>query len=142
MRVIFQIYKSVENQEVTDTFPSPGRLLSHFSFSPFVELMRITETQKHLLRCHILIDLKIKKFTAGDAGQMNFYLNYYHENIMVEGDNPPVGLILCTDRDETRVKYATAGLDNALFVSKYLTQLPSEDLIREFLTGDRERTIL
>ncbi|HEX2958029.1 MAG TPA: PDDEXK nuclease domain-containing protein [Chitinispirillaceae bacterium] len=95
-----------------------------------------------ILRCHVLIDLKVKKFTAGDAGQMNFYLNYYRENMMVEGDNPPVGLILCTDRDETRVKYATSGLDNTLFVSKYLTQLPSADTLREFLEGDRERTIL
>jgi hypothetical protein len=95
-----------------------------------------------ILRCHVLIDLKIKKFTAGDASQMNFYLNYYRQNMMVKGDNPPVGLILCTDRDETRVKYATAGLDNTLFISKYLTQLPSEDTLREFLEGDRERTII
>lgn len=70
------------------------------------------------------------------------YMNYYRENMMIEGDNPPVGLILCTDRDETRVKYATAGLDNTLFVSKYLTQLPSADTLRDFLEGDRERTIL
>jgi hypothetical protein len=61
---------------------------------------------------------------------------------MTEEDNPPVGLILCTDRDETRVKYATEGLGNPLYVSKYLTQLPSADALREFLEGDRERTIL
>ena len=95
-----------------------------------------------ILRCHILIDLKVRKFTSGDAGQMNFYLNYYRENMMIEGDCPPVGLILCTDHDETRVKYATAGLDNTLFVSKYLTQLPSADTIQKFLAGERERTIL
>jgi predicted nuclease of restriction endonuclease-like (RecB) superfamily len=95
-----------------------------------------------ILRCHILIDLKVRKFTPGDAGQMNFYLNYYRENIMTEEDNPPIGLILCTDRDETRVKYATAGLDNQLYISKYLTQLPSADTLREFLEGDRERTIM
>lgn len=94
------------------------------------------------LSCHVLIDLKVRKFTAEDVGQMNFYLNYYRENMMVEGDNPPVGLILCTDRDETRVRYATTGLDNTIFVSRYLTKLPSEKQLQEFLTADRERTIL
>jgi predicted nuclease of restriction endonuclease-like (RecB) superfamily len=93
-----------------------------------------------ILRCHVLIDLKVRKFTHGDAGQMNFYLNYYRENEMAEGDNPPVGLILCTDRAETRVKYAIAGMDNQLFVSKYLTALPSEEKLLEFLRNDRDRT--
>jgi hypothetical protein len=71
---------------------------------------------------------------------MNFYLNYYRENEMAEGDNPPIGLILCTNRDETRVKYATSGMDNQLFVSKYLTALPSEEQIQKFLETDRGRT--
>jgi predicted nuclease of restriction endonuclease-like (RecB) superfamily len=93
-----------------------------------------------ILRCHILIDLKVRKFQHGDAGQMNFYLNYYRENEMAEGDNPPIGLILCTDRNETRVKYATSGMDNQLFVSKYMTALPSEEQIQKFLETDRGRT--
>jgi len=93
-----------------------------------------------VLRCHILIDLKVRMFRHADAGQMNFYLNYYRENEMVEGDNPPVGLILCTGSDETRVHYATAGMDNQLFVSKYLTVLPSEEQIRIFLENDRGHT--
>jgi predicted nuclease of restriction endonuclease-like (RecB) superfamily len=93
-----------------------------------------------ILRCHVLIDLKVRKFQHGDAGQMNFYLNYYRENEMAEGDNPPIGLILCTDRNETRVKYATTGMDNQLFVSKYLTALPSEEQIQKFLETDRGRT--
>jgi predicted nuclease of restriction endonuclease-like (RecB) superfamily len=93
-----------------------------------------------ILRCHVLIDLKVRKFRHTDAGQMNFYLNYYKENIIVQGDNPPVGLILCTDRDETRVKYATSGMDNSLFVSKYMTALPSEEQIIQFLRDDRDRT--
>ena len=93
-----------------------------------------------ILRCHVLIDLKVRKFRHGDAGQMNFYLNYYRENVMAAGDNPPVGLILCADRDETRAKYATVGMDNQLFVSKYQTVLPSEEQIRTFLENDRDRT--
>ena len=95
-----------------------------------------------ILRCHVLIDLKVRKFQHGDAGQMNFYLNYYRDNEMAEGDNPPVGLILCASRDETRVKYATSGMDNRLFVSKYMTALPSEEKIRAFLADDRDRTEL
>jgi predicted nuclease of restriction endonuclease-like (RecB) superfamily len=93
-----------------------------------------------ILRCHVLIDLKVRKFSHGDAGQMNFYLNYYREHEMAEGDNPPTGLILCTDRAETRVKYAIAGMDNQLFVSKYLTVLPAEEKLLEFLRNDRDRT--
>lgn len=95
-----------------------------------------------ILKCHILIDLKVRKFRHGDAGQMNFYLNYFRDTIMTSDDNQPVGLILCTGRDETHVKYATAGMDNHLFVSKYLMHLPSENMIREFLETDKERVVL
>jgi len=95
-----------------------------------------------ILKCHILIDLKVRKFRHGDAGQMNFYLNYFRDTIMTSDDNPPVGLILCTGRDETHVRYATAGMDNHLFVSKYLMHLPSENMIREFLETDKERVVL
>jgi hypothetical protein len=59
---------------------------------------------------------------------------------MAEGDNPPVELVLCTDRNETRVKYAISGMDNTMFVSKYMTALPSEEQIRAFLESDRDRT--
>jgi predicted nuclease of restriction endonuclease-like (RecB) superfamily len=80
-----------------------------------------------ILKCHILIDLKTRDFSHGDVGQMNFYLNYYKENIRQDGDNSPVGIILCTQKDTEKVRYATAGLDQKLFVSKYLIQLPSEE---------------
>ena len=91
------------------------------------------------LRCHVLIDLKIRAFRHGDAGQMNYYLNYYRANEMQSGDNPPVGLLLCSDKDETRVEYATAGMDNYLFVSRYLLELPKPEEIQAFLQADRER---
>jgi hypothetical protein len=84
-----------------------------------------------IIKCHILIDLKVRAFSYADVGQINFYLNYFKENIMEAGDNPPVGIILCTDKEETKVEYATAGLNNQLFVSKYLVELPSkEDFIK------------
>ncbi len=92
-----------------------------------------------ILKCHVLIDLKVRKFSHADAGQMNFYLNYYRENIMAKGDNPPVGIILCTDRSTTKVKYSVTGLDNKLFVSRYKVALPSERELEELIRKDIER---
>lgn len=86
-----------------------------------------------ILKCHVLIDLKIGKFTHADAGQMNVYLNYYKDNEMSGGDNPPIGIILCGDKNDTLVKYATSGLDDTLFVSKYLVKLPKKNILEEFI---------
>ena len=85
-----------------------------------------------ILKSHILIDLKIGKFTHADAGQMTVYLNYYKDNEMTEGDNPPVGIILCGDKNETLVKYAT-NTDNQLFVSQYLVKLPEKKVFENFM---------
>jgi len=79
-----------------------------------------------ILKCHVLIDLKVRAFSHADVGQMNYYLNYFKDNMMEYGDNPPVGIILCTAKNEIKVEYATGGLDNQLFVSKYLVELPSK----------------
>lgn len=89
------------------------------------------------LRCHLLIDLKVRAFRHGDAGQMNFYLNYWKANEVGDGDNPPVGLLLCSDKDATKVEYATAGMDQKLFVSRYLVALPSPEQLRNFIEADR-----
>lgn len=89
------------------------------------------------LRCHLLIDLKVRAFKHGDVGQMNFYLNYWKANDVGEGDNPPVGLLLCSGKDATKVEYATAGMDQQLFVSRYLVALPSTKQLREFVEADR-----
>ena len=110
---------------------------------------RITEGRKHhridlvfyhrLLRCHVLIDLKIRPFKPADAGQMNFYVNWFKARMMEEGDQPPVGILLCSDSDGTEVEFATAGMDQKLFVSRYLVALPSVEKLRSFLEADRER---
>ena len=92
-----------------------------------------------ILRCHLLIDLKVRAFQHGDAGQMNFYLNYWKDKMMISGDQPPVGLLLCSDKDEAKVEYATAGLDKALFVSRYLVALPKPEDIQRLLEEDRAR---
>lgn len=57
-----------------------------------------------ILKCHVLIDLKIRQFSHTDAGQMNFYLNYFKDNEMMEGDNPPIGIVLCSLKDAAVVK--------------------------------------
>lgn len=87
----------------------------------------------------MLLDLKIRAFSHGDAGQMNFYLNYFKKHMMAEGDQPPVGILLCSDKDETKVEYATGGLSQKLFVSRYLVALPSAEQLRKFVEADRAR---
>jgi predicted nuclease of restriction endonuclease-like (RecB) superfamily len=90
-------------------------------------------------RFHLLLDLKPRAFRHADAGQMNFYLNWWKAHGMEAGDNPPVGIILCSDRDRTEVEFAMAGMDNQLFVSRYLTALPSAEQLRAFVEQDRDR---
>ena len=90
-----------------------------------------------ILRCHVLLDLKVRPFQHGDVGQMNFYVNYFKERVRGESDNPPVGIILCSDKDQTKVEFATAGLDNKLFVSRYLVALPSAEQLAHFVERDR-----
>lgn len=86
-----------------------------------------------ILKCHVIIDLKIDRFRHEYASQLNLYLNYYKHEVMQEDDNPPIGLLLCTDYGETTVRYATEGLSDNLFVSKYRLQLPTEEEIRNYL---------
>lgn len=86
-----------------------------------------------ILKCHVLIDLKLGKFEHADSGQMVLYLNYFRKNEMTDGDNPPVGIILCADKDDSLVEYATAGLENELFISKYMLQLPDKQTLLNFI---------
>ena len=83
------------------------------------------------LKCLVMIDLKIGKFTHADAGQMNLYLNYAREHLMEPGENEPVGLILCNKKDDTVVHYAMGGIKANVFATRYLTELPSEDTLRK-----------
>lgn len=86
-----------------------------------------------ILKCHVIIDLKIDRFRHEYASQLNLYMNYYKHEVMQEDDNPPVGILLCTDYGNTTVQYATEGLSQNLFVSKYRLQLPSEDDFRKYM---------
>lgn len=89
-----------------------------------------------ILKSHILIDLKLGRYDHADAGQMNLYLNYYRSNEMTEGDNAPIGIILCADKNDTLVKYTTAGLSNEIFVSEYLIKLPSRETLKNFIQNE------
>ena len=79
-----------------------------------------------ILKCHVLIELKVGGFSHEHLGQLNTYLSWYRVNEMTEGDNPPVGVLLCTEKNRVLVEYALAGLDNRLFVSKYQLSLPDK----------------
>jgi predicted nuclease of restriction endonuclease-like (RecB) superfamily len=89
-----------------------------------------------ILRCHVLIDLKIGEFDHVDAGQMNMYLNYFKENEISEFDNPPVGIVLCSNKDDALVHYATGGLSQEIFVSRYLLQLPDENQLKQIVLDE------
>jgi hypothetical protein len=70
---------------------------------------------------------------------MNFYLNYLKREVAHPDENPPVGILLCADRDVEEVHYATAGMDSQLFVSRYLVALPSEETLKTWLREEQER---
>jgi len=86
-----------------------------------------------ILKCHVLIELKIEDFSQENIGQLNTYVSWYRKNMMSEGDNPPVGILLCTGKDEALVEYALAGMDNNLFVSKYMLELPKKEELQAFI---------
>lgn len=91
------------------------------------------------LRCLIIVDLKLGKFTHADVGQMNLYLNYAKEHWTLPEENPPIGLILCAKGDEAVAHYALGGLSNQVFASRYKLQLPDPDVLKHELEVERRR---
>ena len=92
-----------------------------------------------ILKCFVLIDLKVGKLTYQDIGQMDFYTRYFEENIRTETDTPTIGIVLCTERDNTIVKYSVMNDSNQLFASKYKLYLPTEEeLINELETSRKQ----
>ena len=85
-----------------------------------------------ILRAYVLIELKTAKLTPEAAGQINMYLNYYAAEVNDPDDNPPIGIILCTDKDSVTAEYALGGLSNNIFASRYVLYMPNkEQLIRQ-----------
>ena len=91
-----------------------------------------------ILKCHVIIDLKGERLDYSDVAQMNLYMGYYREHYMQPDDNPPVGLLLCTEYGQEMVQYLVPFADPQLFVARYELELPSEAKIKEFLL--RENT--
>ena len=112
-------------------------------FSFVARQKRITIANRHyhidlvfynrILKCFVLIDLKIGELDHSDIGQMNFYLNYFKENEKAEGENDSIGLVLCAKKDDIFAKYVLGGLSNKIFASKYKLALPSEQELRSKL---------
>jgi len=95
-----------------------------------------------ILKCHVLVELKLEAFSHENIGQLNTYVSWYRKNMMTEGDNPPVGILLCTDKDHALVEYALAGMDNEFFVSKYQLELPDKKEMQHFIEAEiRESTL-
>lgn len=92
-----------------------------------------------ILHCFVLIDLKKGAVKHQDIGQMNMYLGYFAEEENLEGDNPPIGIILSHFKDELMVKYATYGMDTNLFVSKYELYLPNKEELRKLVNRSFEQ---
>ena len=146
---IFEFLKIPESKRVTEA-ALEKKLIDNLQsfllelgkgFSFVARQFRITLDNKHfridlvfyhrILKCFILIDLKTRKVKHGDIGQMNLYLNYFKEEENTEGDSEPIGIIIAADKHEYLVKYATGGLSNKIFVSKYQLYLPDKKLLEQ-----------
>ena len=92
-----------------------------------------------ILHCNVIIELKDDEFRHADLSQLNAYVSYFRENEMNLGDNPPVGILLCTRKGDKMVEYALAGMDNDLFVSSYMLSLPDKKALQEFLLKEIEK---
>jgi predicted nuclease of restriction endonuclease-like (RecB) superfamily len=131
--------------------------LQHFllelgkGFSFIGRQYRITTETKHfyidlvfynfLLKCFVLIDLKIGPLTHQDIGQMDMYVRLFEERVRSEGDNPSIGIIFCTEKDETVVRYSVLAENRQLFASKYRVVLPSEEELRVELEREKARVM-
>lgn len=86
-----------------------------------------------ILKCHVLIELKMGEFEHGDIGQLNTYVSYYKQEVLESGDNFPIGILLVAEKDHALVKYATAGMDENLFIKKYLLKLPNTEVLENYI---------
>lgn len=91
-----------------------------------------------ILKCHVLIELKAKKFNRADAVQLGMYMEYYRKRVMEASDNPPIGLLLCTEVGKEAAEYIAPYIDERLFLSEYQLQLPAKEQFTAFLKKENE----
>ncbi len=89
-----------------------------------------------ILRCNVLIELKTREFQYSDVTQLNVYVNYYKKYEMLDDENPPIGILLCTTKNEALVEFSTEGVDNQLFISKYKVALPTKKELKLLLQNE------
>ena len=92
-----------------------------------------------ILKCHILIELKVDGFSHANVGQLNTYVQYFKCHVQEKNDNPPIGILLCTDKNDELVEYALGGMDKNLFVTTYQTALPSQNELKLFLQQEKRK---
>nr|WP_276538469.1 PDDEXK nuclease domain-containing protein [Dehalobacterium formicoaceticum] len=92
----------------------------------------------YILKCFVVIDLKAGKLTYQDIGQIDFYVRYFEDNVKLQGDNPTIGIVLCTDKNDTMAKYSVLSENENLFASKYMLYLPTEEELTHELKRERE----
>lgn len=92
-----------------------------------------------ILKCHVLIELKVDEFSSSHTSQLHAYLNFYNKNIRAKGDNPPIGILLVTNKNNALVEYASAGITEKMFVSKYAVALPSKKQLQQFIKNELKK---
>lgn len=92
-----------------------------------------------ILKCHVLVELKVDEFTSSHTSQLQAYLNYYNKNIKQKGDNPPIGILLVTNKNSALVEYASAGISEKMFVSKYAVALPTKKQLQQFIKNELKK---
>ena len=151
---IMEFLKIPESEKISET-KLESALIKHLrkfllelgrGFSFVDRQYRITMNNRHNyvdlvfyhieLKCYVLIDLKVREFRHEDAGQMNFYLNYFKKEVNVKGNNPPIGIVLCLEKDRVYVDYVLGGLSNKIFASKYKLKLPTPKELAEEVKKD------
>jgi len=92
-----------------------------------------------ILHCNVLIEIKTEKFHHSHASQLNLYLEYYKKYEMEDGDNPPVGILFCTDKEQEHVEFSLAGIEDKVFISNYLVSLPDIKDLKSFIKSEMKR---
>jgi hypothetical protein len=90
--------------------------------------------QKRILKCHILVEIKTDAFRHEHLGQLNAYVAYYKKHQMTAGDQAPIGILLCTHKNDALVEFALGDLSNQIFVSRYAVELPKKEEMERFIT--------
>lgn len=144
----YRLLLKVENEEALITKLQEFLLELGKGFSFVARQKRVTIDGDHyyidlvfynfILKCFVLIDLKIGKLTHQDIGQMDFYVRYFEQEEKLEGDNPVIGLILCSDKNDTMVKYTLLNDSTQIFASKYKLYLPTEEELKEEINKEIE----